>query len=222
MTILRLIAILIREALNKRERIINKNISSGYAGLDANLKILESALPTMLEPQKSNNRYYSSPCTSAALTTATLAANTLYAMPLIVNRKTKFDNIIINVTTIGVGSSIRVGIYNDVNLYPQNLIVDAGIQSSATTGVKNYSIAITLESGVYWLVCVSNATAPIIRGFNANALIPVLGFDNLLNAASGLCYLRAFTFAALPASFPTGATIRTTTPLPMIGIRAIL
>jgi hypothetical protein len=213
------IAIRLRTALNTRERLANKNIANGYAGLDYNSKILESVLPKALT--KNSSRYYSSPCNSTALTTATLAPNTIYAMPLVLERATQINAIQINVTTSRASSFIRVGIYSDNgNLIPLNLILDAGSQSSATTGVKSYTtgIPISLESGLYWLVCVSNSN-PIIRGFAVTGLIPILGIDSGIGTAHGLGYSANFTFGTLSANFPAGPAIITTTPLPFVGVK---
>ncbi|MBP6738428.1 MAG: hypothetical protein KA146_00485, partial [Leptospiraceae bacterium] len=71
----------------------------------------------------------------------------------------------------------------------------------------------------YWLVCVCTATAPIVRGFTAASLNPILGMDNTFTLP-GLGYSVNFTFAALPDPFPTGASIRTAIPLPLIALHA--
>lgn len=220
MNILQDIAIRTRNAINLRERLANKNIANGYAGLDANSKVSESTLPKSVA--RNNTRYYSSPCNATALTTAALTANVLYAMPLVLERRTTLNAIQINVTTSRASSNIRVGIYSDNgNLNPANLIIDVGSQASTTTGIKTYTtgIPITLDAGVYWLVCVSNSN-PAIRGFAVAGLIPMLGLDAALGTAHGLGYSINFTFAPLPSTFPVVVTtILTAAPLPYIGVR---
>ncbi len=210
----------IRAAVNLRERLANKNIANGYAGLDANNKIPESTLPKSVV--RNNARYYSSPCNSTALTTAAFTANVLYAMPLVLDRRTTINAIQINVTTSRASSNIRVGIYSDNgNLNPVNLIIDAGSQASTTTGIKSYTtgIPVTLDAGIYWLVCVSNSN-PAIRGFAVAGLIPILGLDAGMGVTHGLGYSISFTFAVLPSTFPVVVTtILTAAPLPYIGVR---
>lgn len=219
MKILQSVAARIRTAINLRERLSNKNIANGYAGLDANGKVLESTLPKSVT--RNNTRYYSSPCNATALTTAALTANVLYAMPLVLDRQTTLNAIQINVTTSRAASSIRVGVYSDNgNLNPANLIIDAGSQASISTGIKSFAtgIPITLDAGVYWLVCVSNSN-PAIRGFAVTGLNPILGLDSAMGTTLGLGYSVNFTFAALPSTFPVGSAILTAAPLPYIGVR---
>ncbi len=168
-----------------------------------------------------NPRYYTSPNSGTALATATLVANTLYAMPLVIENAVTIDQLLINVTTAGSGSSVQVGIYDDNNNAPDTRVVDCGNISSATTGVKTYTtgLPLSLPPGLYWVVAVCNATAPIVRGFAVAGLIPIMGVDATLGTALGLGYSVNFTFAALPATFPASPTVRTAAPLPAIFVR---
>lgn len=165
----------------------------------------------------SSNRYYSSPSNGAAISTAAIVANTLYAMPFIAEKEFAIDSIAMKVTTLGASSNLRFGIYSSQNLYPNSLIVDSGSIPGTTIGVKSAVINITLTQALYWLVCVCSATAPVVSGFTAAGLNPILGLDNTLSGL-GLGYGVAFTFAALPATFPAGASIRTAVPLPLIAL----
>lgn len=213
-----------RLALNTKQSISGKNQINGYLGLNSEGKINETFFPVSLLLKKiGNSQYYSSPATSNSLTTANLLANTVYAMPLILDRKTKIDNLILSVTTATAGSSIITGIYNDTNLYPNSLIHDFGTNTSNTTGLKTYtkSIPLQLENGLYWLICISNLNVSI-KGFNSNNMISILGFDNLLSNNPGLGYSIGRPFGALPIIFPASGTIRTTAPLPTLAIRSIL
>lgn len=220
MSLIKSIATLVRNTINLRERLANKNIVNGYAGLDSKGKVLETTLPKSVA--RNNTRYYSSPCNAQVLGTAALTANVLYAMPLVLDRRMTINAIQINITTARAASNIRVGIYSDDgNLNPANLVLDAGSQASTATGTKFFTtgIPVTLDAGVYWLVCVSNSN-PVIRGFAATGLNPILGLDSAMGTALGLGYSVNFTFAALPSTFPIGSTILTATPLPYIGVRA--
>lgn len=163
-------------------------------------------------------RWYTAPNTGTALTTGAPTANTLRAIPLIVPDTMTFDAIAINVTTLLSGNA-RLGIYADNgNLYPGSLVLDAGTVSTTTTGVKSITINQTLNPGLYWLVLVSSA-APTIRCFAVASMIPIMGFDNTLGTAPGLFYTVAFTYAALPGTYPASATVGTAVPIPAIFVR---
>jgi hypothetical protein len=166
-------------------------------------------------------RYYTTPNTGTALTNSTIVVNTLYALPLIIENAVTIDQLLINVTTAGASSSVRVGIYDDNNNAPDQLVVDGGAITTATTGVKTYAtgLPISIPPGLYWVVCVCNATAPVLRGFNVTGLIPILGADVTLPTTQGFGYSVAFTYGALPTTFPASPTIRTSTPLPAIFVR---
>jgi len=165
-------------------------------------------------------RYYSSPNTGTALTTAVMVANTLYAMPLVIENAVTIDEMRINVTTAIASSVIRLGIYDDSNNEPEHLVIDCGTQTTATTGVKTYTtgLPISLPPGFYWLVAVSGNN-PTIRGFSVAGMIPLLGVDANLGTAQGFGYSVAFTNGALPTSYPSSPTVRTAAPLPAIFVR---
>jgi hypothetical protein len=167
-----------------------------------------------------SNRFYSSPANSATLTTASLVANTLYAMPFITEIDIKIDSVKLVVTTLGATSQIKAAIYKDLNLYPDALLSDFGTQSGATTGVKTYTNGLPLDipKGLYWLVTLSTF-AVIVRGFAASGLIPILGYDTNLGTIQGLGYSIINPLGNIPLNFPTGAAIRTASPLPLLALR---
>lgn len=171
------------------------------------------------------NQWYTAPVTGTALTVGTPVANTMYALPFVVAKTTTIDQMAINVTTAGAASTPRVGIYADNgNMYPGALIVDAGTQAAGTTGIKTYvtGLPVTLDPGLYWLVYLTNATAPAIRTFAVASLLPVLGFSSALGTAPNLGWSVAFTFAALPATFTAGGAGITALPIPTVFVRTSL
>ena len=131
-----------------------------------------------------------------------VTANTLYALPFVAHRAITVDRIAIHVATLAAGASARLGIYQaGTNLYPGSLLLDAGVVSVATTGVKAITISQALAAGLYWLALVSDG-APNVRGVAA-AFTPVgvkpTAFD------IGYCgWNVAFTYAALPDPFTAG------------------
>jgi hypothetical protein len=172
-------------------------------------------------------RWYTAPTTGTALTQAVLGtANVLRAYPFIVHKKTVFDRIAMNVTTLLSPSFIRFGIYRDGgNLYPSGLVVDSGAVSGATTGVKSVTISVTLDPGIYWLAYNTNSAATLqVRQFAVASMIPMLGFANTLGTASNLALTVASTCGtscanALPSSYPASATALTTAPA-VVWVRA--
>ena len=114
-----------------------------------------------------------------------------------------------------VGGKARIGIYtstSSTNLYPNSLVVDSGEVDVSAIGVKTVVISQSLSAGLYWFVYVHNTgsvqlcgsvstddTSPYILGV-ASDLDPTTGNPrNVLRVS--------FAFAALPATFPAGASL---------------
>jgi hypothetical protein len=180
-----------------------------------------------------NNRYIAGmmPYNQIALLTATTGpvVNTLYAMPFIVARTTKFDLISAEVTTLGSGSNIRLGIYADTgNCYPGVLIFDSGNISAASTGVKDSTITSTLQvfnPGLYWLTYENSATVPLIRCLPASGYLSLFP-GTLGTGIPGYAYTVAHTVGALPNPYTGSATKRTAvsavgSPVPAVGLRPV-
>ena len=135
----------------------------------------------------------------------TMVANRLYAKPFIVVRNMTFDQIAIDVTTAAAGASMRLGIYNDgTNLYPGTLLLDAGVVSVATTGLKTITINQALTKGIYWVVCVGDG-APDLKGTYWAIQIPnILGLDSTGFHVVHAGWNVAFTYGVLPTPFTAG------------------
>lgn len=138
----------------------------------------------------------------------TLGANTLYAIPLLVARNMTVDRIALQVSTLADPSNIRLGIYNNgTNLYPGTLLLDAGTVSGATTGVKTITISQALTKGIYWVVCVSDATPAVnALGYYAEPCM-ILGIRSTDFNHRNIGWSVAFTYAALPDPFTVGGSI---------------
>lgn len=143
-----------------------------------------------------------------ALATGTLGAGRLYAVPMVVGRRMALDRIAVEVTAAAADKLLRLGIYsNSRSLYPADLLLDAGTVPLAATGVKSLDIAVVLEAGLCWLVCVSDG-APQLR-------LATYAFSPLGLAAGGFGLLNIQTHyrqdgagaGALPAAFPPGAEL---------------
>jgi hypothetical protein len=158
----------------------------------------------------------------AAAATVALAANTLLAIPIFLDGLTTFTAIVSEVTTLLAGSNFRMGVYfsNTANNYPTNLISgsDVGLISGATTGVKTSAFGTSLAAGTYWLVFNSSA-AITMRALPATSYRSIAhGAANAVGLAQATVYTSAAAFAALPATFPAGATAAAPANIPTMGL----
>ncbi len=157
-------------------------------------------------------------------TTGVPVVNTLYAFPFTSGRGGTLDRIQFNVTTGGAAGSVaRVGIYtstSDTNLYPNALVVDGGQFDTTSTGVKTATISAALtENKLYWLVFLSGTAAPTVRAGQPSSMPNVLGIDSAMGTGSGIGLNVARAYGALPGTFPAGATVQTSSPIPIITVR---
>lgn len=170
------------------------------------------------------NQWYTSPNTGTALTTGAPSVNNLRAIPFVVEKLTTIDQMAINVTTLLTGNA-RIGIYKDNgNMYPGALVVEATVTTQINTGTAGVKVAtdglpVTLEPGLYWLVHVAGTGAATIRSFAVASMIPLLGRSSALGTPASLGWTVAFTYAALPATYPGSGTLITAVPIPAIFVR---
>ena len=159
---------------------------------------------------------------NTGLGTQLFTADILRAAPFLSTRGGVIDRIACNVTGTSAAGEFRMGIYqatSQTNLYPNNLIVDAGtFNSTAGAALRTASISITLQPNtLYWLVHIQgNNSAPFRR---------VIADDcfNLLGVGTGFTEAyygieAGFTYGTLPATFPTGGTIISSS-VPGVGLR---
>jgi hypothetical protein len=157
---------------------------------------------------------------NAALSTGAPTANVLRAVPFIVPYNTTLDRIAINVTTLTAGNQ-RLGIFSDDgNCHPGARLLDAGVVTTGTTGVKSITISQAVAAGtLLWLVSVGDA-APTVRSLPVTGAMDILGMDNTLGTAGGIGWSVAYTYAALPATWPGSDAVITADPVPAIFVRA--
>lgn len=155
--------------------------------------------------------------------TNTVSAGALLALPFVTTRSLVADRIACRVTTASSGSNLRMGIYratSDTNLYPNELLLDTGNISSATTGVKVATISQTLSENIlYWFVLLTSAGITM-QAMPSGTLWAILGLDSGLNTVPGIGFETTITFGPLPATYPAGASVRLNSPsIPIIAIR---
>lgn len=146
---------------------------------------------------------------------AVLAANTSRAAPFAVPRQTSFQSIGIEVVTPAVGSTIRLGIYEDDGTgKPGELLVDAGTVDGGFIGFNAVPVSVTLKPKLYWLVAAARDGAPVVRVMSGGGgwMIPqpVMG-DSVHNGYAGTHNMNA-----LPQTF---ARTGTTAFAPLVLIR---
>jgi hypothetical protein len=151
-------------------------------------------------------------------TTLVMVANVLRAWPWRIRRRVTFTGLASEVATISAGTSYRLALYlDDGSYYPGSLIAgtDAQQYSSGTIGQRPATLTqpITLEEGIVWLACNASG-APALRGLAQTVIYPILGTTLGANGQR-TCWSIPLPFAAMPTTFPPGATIGVNTNAPI-------
>jgi len=161
-------------------------------------------------------RYYAGEALSpTAAGTLTIAANTIYATPFAIRQQQVWNKIAIYVSTAQAGASAYLGVYRMENGKPTTLVGTPGIVSLATTGLKELTVSEMLQQGMYALFVLPDVSGAIITAgtlsSQAIATVGTSGFgvaDTLITAA--------YTYGALPATFPTVVYATGSSPLIML------
>ena len=159
---------------------------------------------------------YHAGLTASGMAPLATAANTIDILPFYVPVAQSFDRVAVNVTTAAAGNA-RLGIYADSGaVYPGTLVLDAGVVTTGTTGIRWLEANLTLLPGLYWLARLQDAT-PSLQGLASTGML-ALGSEDL-GAAWITGYRLARTYAeGLPADFPLGA-VHITGPRPGVFLR---
>lgn len=148
---------------------------------------------------------------AADVTTIALAINLLRGTPFRVGSARTVTELCLAVETLEAATSARVGVYkaNPDTLYPEGLVAQSGVLDCSATGLKTTSgLSAKLEAGAwYWAFTVTNTPGGLVRFRGANNIQALAHFFGraAYNAADFLSLQVAFTFAALPSVFPSGA-----------------
>lgn len=175
---------------------------------------------------KKSGRYFGPFLTGGAVTTQSVAsANSLRAFPFFVPKTTLFDRIAIRVTTAGTGTTprARIGVYKDNgNIYPGQLVLDAGEVDVSSTGLKELTINLKLKGGkLYWLAFVGQDTASLVFAATpaADSFATFLGFDNALSGSAFSGFAHVQTYGPLPVTFPFSSPVDWSLNVPLIALR---
>lgn len=109
-------------------------------------------------------------------TAAPIATDTVRAIQFVLPYRIIVGRLSLEITTLSVGGSIGVGIYNADG---QTRLITSAAISTTTTGVKTVTLgaAVTLEPGVYWFGYTADNTVIRVAVINLSAQVA-----NVLNA----------------------------------------
>lgn len=167
--------------------------------------IAASDLPagTLVNGGYRTGNYYFGGCFEQANNIMTCSANSLFAFPFYVGAQATFTRIGIECTTAESSKNARLGIYNVANGVPTSLVLDAGVVSLASTGVKEITISQALAPGIYALAVITDATpSAVLRSFSASSL-PALShlIGNTSQTSQVETWSESRTYGALPSTF---------------------
>jgi len=153
---------------------------------------------------------------------ANFNANILFAVPFLSGQNTAVSGLGLYHDSVA-NDLYHVGIYTNTSnsyLYPNALIVDV-LVNPTTQGFFSTSTSATIPANsLLWSVFVGDSAAQLTVIPTASSYI-FLGRSSSEMLSGGLSNLItvAFTYAALPSTFPAGAAISTTGNIPGIAIR---
>lgn len=161
-----------------------------------------------------------------ALTTGTLVASTLYAMPFVAPaRGGVLDRIAAEVTTLNAGDNCNIGLYENKadqrDVYPGALLETSGSISVATTGIKSYGISRALVPGrIYWLA-INLSDNTVFRCLAVGGVSAFLGMDTAGTTLQncGISVASTFASAPMPDPYPAGGAYITAVPVPVLRYR---
>ena len=144
-------------------------------------------------------------------------ADSMRAIPFLVNKPTAIDAISIEVTSAGAASQVLLALYTNNNGFPDALVpgTTSAELDTSTTGLKRTTFtAVKLQpQTLYWLVIYfnSSATPPTIRGSTGGFWFEVIvGIAD--NTAPGSAAFHSWVVtrtydATMPATFPATSSV---------------
>jgi hypothetical protein len=171
-----------------------------------------------------SDRWYLAPehVSGASATTANHAANVLFAVPFLSGQNTAISGLGLYHDTVA-NDLYHVGIYTNTSnsyLYPDALIVDVLVNPTGAGFFSTSTTATIPANSLLWAVFVGDSAAllSVIATASAYKFLGRSSSQILSSSVSSLITV-AFTYAALPSTFPAGAAISTSGTLPCIALR---
>lgn len=142
------------------------------------------------------------PGNAASLANVNLSTDVLRAMPLVIAKDSKADRL--GMAKNSGSGKIRIGIYkDDGNVYPGDLLLDAGEQTIDVIFDIKWTISQSLPQGLYWIAANADSN-PLMLGFNPADAFAFIGMNSAFSGFySG--YTVSQAYGALPDPFPSGA-----------------
>lgn len=151
-------------------------------------------------------RYYGT-ATDGMMSTYTFSDSVLYAIPCQFPAGYTFNRIGVETISRHTGYNVRLGIYSNVDGSPSSLLLDAGIVSASTVGLKEIVTNFTTDGDWFWLVC-NLQTDMILRSMKCPSWVAggavlgrmVSGGDPVVRVSATQAY------GPLPSTFPASKT----------------
>lgn len=164
---------------------------------------------------------YNHAFTDAAFTTSATTTNTIIATPLFLPPGETINRIGVEVTTLQAGGDIRLGLYEDDNGVPGDLILDAGTVSTATTGNKEITISHTTSGRMIWAVAFTASATAQCRVYSSPSFGHIIGRDAMGSNAVVRCITRSLAYGPLPTPFGTPVYNVTSINPPVVWVRKV-
>lgn len=171
--------------------------------------------------------YVAGQLTSSILTAfITPAAETLFALPFVIEDTSRTVDKVALAASVGGGSSVRIGIYQnigDTNLYPAALLADSGTISVGLGVTQKAFVQALASNNLFWFVLLTGLTSPSSLFHQlSNDFWDILGVNPDLNFTGtgipGYGWTAPYAGGLLPNPFPLAAALIDASFIPTIVI----
>lgn len=140
-------------------------------------------------------------------------SNTLYGMPLHSGPGGTIDLIQMDMSGgASANTSVRVGIYaaNAVpNILPGALLLDVGCLGTAATGIKQWTLSLSLAAfTLYWVGLLTQANPTFFMSQTGITRYPLMGFDATSYVQPAAYLAASYSYqGSMPNPYPTSAWV---------------
>ncbi len=152
-------------------------------------------------PGLSPGRYYY-PNNMILGTTSTVSAGLALYYPVCVPHRISLLSIATYINTASAGTNCRIALYSNDEGEPKDLLVESGVISTATTGLKTYTpgAPLDLPPAWYWTAIQVDSSLPIYKAMSDLAVVAMLGWDGITGPSNKILgYYEFHVFGAFPA-----------------------
>lgn len=139
------------------------------------------------------------------------STNRMWFYPFIIRREINIKSLSVQFSGSPTSGSLRIGIYSNLDMAPNTLILDAGTVATTANAIRTISgLDNTLSPGVYWMVTwSSNNNGGNIYSYlnSASSSLNLVGKVSPLSVVSGGAYYLTAAFSTFASSFSTYGTI---------------